>query len=101
MYSIIPRFFRLSSRLGLDRLPEGAYVRMLFQGATETADGLPDEDAPLVNWTGDIRRFNELQPGQLDFFRFSVEFELQAAGAEFDPAAGTIELDFLRVPFRF
>ncbi|MAB79299.1 MAG: hypothetical protein CMJ89_08090 [Planctomycetes bacterium] len=100
-YSLIPRFFRLSSRLGLDRLPEGAYVRMLFQGATETAGGLPDEDSPVVDWTGDIRRFNELEPGQLDFFRFSVEFELQAAGVEFDPAAGTIELDFLRVPFRF
>jgi len=69
-------------------------VRVLFQGATRDEDGRPDLTDPLVDWTGDIRRFNALDRGALDFFRFRVEFDVPLGA---DP----VEMEFLRVPFRF
>ncbi len=100
-YALIPRYFRLRTPLGQDRLPEGAQVRILFQGAAAADGGGPDVDNPLVNWTGDISRFNELDPGLLGFFRFQVEFLMPRNGPLFDPDTQGIEMDFLRVPFRF
>ena len=88
-YRLIPRFFRVNSNLGPDRLPENTSVRVLFQGATTGEDGEPDFDNPVVDWTGDIRAFNDLDRGVLDFFRFQVEFDVPT---DADP----IELEFLR-----
>ena len=93
-YRLIPRFFRVNSSLGRDRLPQDTSVRVLFQGATRDEDGRPDLTDPLVDWTGDIRRFNALDRGALDFFRFRVEFDVPLGA---DP----VEMEFLRVPFRF
>ena len=82
-------------------LPSTAFVRLLFQAAGKDASGGVDEQDPLVDWTGDISRFNALDPGLLRFFRFQVEFELDAQGTGPSSATEAVSLDFLRIPFVF
>ncbi|MDH3592740.1 MAG: hypothetical protein OER88_12720, partial [Planctomycetota bacterium] len=100
IYTVTPRFFRANSSLGRDRIPGGTRIRLLFQAATDDGAGNP-ADPPLVDWTADPRSFNSLSPGALDFFRFRVEFDLDTEGTGFDPEMAPLELDFLRLPFRF
>ncbi|HEX6885449.1 MAG TPA: hypothetical protein VF530_18885 [Planctomycetota bacterium] len=94
---LVPRFFRVQTCDELDALPVGSYVRILFQAAADDGTGQPDEDNPLIDWTGDISSFNGLSAGELQFFRFEVEFDLGAVSADTRP----ISLDFLRMPFLF
>jgi hypothetical protein len=100
--TLVPRFFRVRQGLdGADLLPDSHFVRILFQGAADDGQGHPDELAPLVDWTADVGAFGRLAPGALDFVRFQVEFELDAADTGFDPAAEPLALEFLRLPMRF
>ena len=69
-------------------------MRILFEATGEDVNGNPDEAMILVPLTGDIDDFNMVMPGQLRYFRFQVEFDVPT---DADP----IELEFLRVPFRF
>ncbi len=95
-FQLIPRFFRVVTGGIEDALPLNTFVRILFQGAADDGTGSPAEETPLVDWTGDISMFNT--EADLQFFRFSVEFDLGAAvTAETQP----ISLDFLRIPFVF
>lgn len=99
-YRLIPRFFRVSTG-GVDgALPSTAFVRIRFQAAADDGLGAPDELNPLVDWTGDISQFNGLAPGEIQFFRFEVEFDL-AAGSPVSASTEPISLDFLRIPFLF
>src|SRR6185503_8497613 len=100
--TLVPRFFRLrQDPLGLDVLPDDRSVRILFQGARDDGTGRADEASPLVDWTADVSRFGALPPGALDFVRFQVEFQLDTEDEGFDPDAGPIALEFLRLPLRF
>ncbi len=99
-YQLIPRFFRVVTGGVEGSLPSTAFVRVRFQGAQDDGTGAPDTANLLVDWTGDISEFNSLGQGELQFFRFEVEFDLGAAG----PVTGDtqpITLDFLRIPFIF
>jgi len=100
-YELLPRFFSVVTNGVEGTLPENAFVRVLFQAARDNGIGAPDEANPLVPWTGDISKFNDLDPGELQFFRFEVEFDLdsQAQGVTADTVP--VSLDFLRVPFFF
>jgi hypothetical protein len=82
-YRLIPRFFRVVTGPTGSFLPSTASVRILFQGAGTDGAGGVDEQTPLVDWTGDISRFDALDPG-LRFCRFQVEFELERARGSAD-----------------
>ena len=100
-YVLIPRFFRVVTEGIADRLPLESHVRITFEGAGSDAFGNPDEELLLVEKTADLSRFNALAPGELKFFRFEVEFDLAADGAEIGPGTTPVALEFLRLPFRF
>ena len=51
---------------------------MLFQAASDNGSGAPDEANPLTPWTADVSSFNALPPGALQFFRYEVDFDLDA-----------------------
>ena len=72
-----------------------------FQATGADANGNPDEAGILVDFTGDISAFNGLPAGDLEFFRFEVEFDLDAMGAGLTPDTLPVSLDFLKVPFLF
>lgn len=97
-YELIPRFFRVVTAGVENSLPSTSFVRIRFQGAADDGTGSPDEANPLVDWTGDISQFNALSPGELQFFRFDVEFDL---GTPVSADTQAISLDFLRIPFVF
>ena len=99
--SLVPRFFRVLTGTQADTLPNSAYVRVRFQATGEDPIGLPDEENILVDWTADVARFNALQPGDLRFFRFEVEFQLDAENEGLSRDTNPVGLDFLRLPFRF
>jgi len=97
-YELIPRFLRVITGGVENSLPSTAFVRVRFQAAEADGAGVPDADNPLVDWTGDISLFNSLLPGELQFFRFEVEFDL-ADGGSVDVDTLPIQLDFLKIPF--
>jgi hypothetical protein len=98
---LMPRFFQVVTN-GLPRfLPETAYVRVQFQAAADNGIGAPDEQNPLVDWTSDITQFNALPAGALQFFRYEVEFDLDAAAQGVTADTEPVTLDFLKIPFVF
>ena len=100
-FVLVPRFFRVRTGGVSDYLPDTASVRITFEGARDDGFGNPDEGNLLVPKTGDIARFNALQPGELQFFRFEVEFDLDARKEGVSPKTQPTQLDYLRLPFRF
>ncbi len=98
--TLIPRFFRAKTDGIVDRLPESAFVRVTFDGAADNGAGEPDLTSLLVDH-GSAADFNALTPGELQFFRFEVEFNLDALSSGLSVDTKPIELDFLRLPFRF
>ena len=100
-YSLIPRFFRVRTDGLPDYLPSSAFVKIFFEGARDDGFGNPDEANLLVSKTANIDDFNGVGSGELQFFRFEVEFDLDAAGNGVTPETKPISLDFLRIPFRF
>jgi hypothetical protein len=100
-YRLVPRFFRVLTEGVENFLPANAFVRVLFQAAADDGFGRPDEANPLVDWTGDVSRFNTLVPGELQFFRFEVEFDLDANAQGVSADTEPVTLDFLRLPFVF
>ncbi|NOT30205.1 MAG: hypothetical protein HOP15_07140 [Planctomycetes bacterium] len=98
---LIPSFVRVVTGGVENRLPSTSFVRLRFQAAEDDGLGNPDEANPLVDWTGDITSFNALPPGALQFFRFEVEFDLDAQGMGLSAGTEPVTLDFLRVPFVF
>jgi hypothetical protein len=100
-YQLIPRFFRVVTGGEEGLLPTDAFVRIRFQAAEDDGSGAPDEANPLVDWTADISQFNTLSPGQLQFFRFEVEFDLATGLAPVTSETEPISLEFLQIPFVF
>jgi hypothetical protein len=100
-YRLVPRFFRIRTGGVPDALPPTHGVRFRFDATGADAAGHPDEGNMLISGTGDVSSFNALLPGELKFFRFEVEFDLDAAGTGLTPATDPIVLDFLKIPFRF
>jgi len=95
---LVPRYFRVTTGGVPDALPDGSYVRILFQAARDDGSGTPQELTPFV---ADISSFNGLIPGDLQFFRFEVEFELDALGTGVTADTDAVSLQFLSVPFVF
>jgi len=100
-YVLVPRFFRLITGGVPDALPASAFVRIEFQATGANTFGAADEDNILIDFTGDISEFNALNPGDIQFFRFEVEFDLDAAGAGVSVDTQQVVMDFLRIPFTF
>lgn len=100
-FSLIPRFFRVVTDGVPDSLPVNSQVKIQFEATGADVFGNPDPVNILVPLTGDISLFNGLAPGALRFFRFQVEFDLDAGGAGLTVATKPVSLEFLRVPFRF
>jgi len=100
-YSVVPRFFRTRRDGIADSLPNNSFVKITFDAAKDDGFGNPDEANLLVDQTGDISDFNALAPGELQFFRFQVEFNLDAPGDGVQATTKPVSLDFLRIPFRF
>jgi hypothetical protein len=100
-FLLIPRFFLVRTE-GLDHaMPTTSFVRLKFQATTANLLGAPDEQNPLVDWTADIAQFNALAPGELQFFRFEVEFDLDSQAAGVSANTVPVTLDFLKIPFVF
>ncbi len=101
-YEVRPRYFRVKTGLAQDSLPDTGFVKILFQATTAGTDGQPDGDNPVVDWTADPTKFNTVPAGDLDFFRFEVEFNLDASGGGgLTVNTEPISLEFLRLPFGF
>lgn len=101
-YSLIPRFFRVRTNNTLDLLPTTSTLAISFQAVGQLANGDPNADAPLVDWTTDITDFNvPIALGNLKFVRFEVLFDLDALNSGLTVNTPRPALDFLRVPFRF
>jgi len=100
-YRLVPRFFRVLSGGNEDQLPPNSFIRVRFQAAADDGSGNPDEQNLLVDWTGDISQFNALPAGDLQFFRFEIQFELDTLGMGVSSDTPGLSLDFLRVPFVF
>jgi hypothetical protein len=101
---LIPRFFRVVTDGQPDALPTEAFVNIRFQAARVDGMGNPDEDDPVVDFTGDISQFNTANmamPGEIQFFRFEVEFDLTGGGGTLDADTKPVTLDFLRIPYLF
>jgi len=84
-------------------VPTNTAVQIRFQAVAAGNDGQPDLVAPpLVDWTPDITEFNNPGlGGEIGFFRFEVEFNLDVGGAGLNASAPRPALRFLRVPFKF
>lgn len=100
-YELVPRFFEVETGGLADQLPDTGYISILFQATAVGPDGLPDETAPVVDWTPDITDLNGVTPGDIDFFRFEVEFNLDSAAAGLTVDSEASSLNFLRLPFLF
>jgi hypothetical protein len=74
---------------------------VLFQAAADNGAGAPDEGSPLVDWTADISEFNLLPAGQLQYFRYEVEFDLDAAAQGVSADTEPVTLELLKIPFVF
>ncbi len=105
-YSLHPRFLRLNTGGALDALPANAEVKILFQATGADSFGQPVLP-PLIDWTANVAKFHEgdamvtVNPGDVQFFRFQVEFNLDTTGSGLTVDTDPINLDFLRIPFRF
>ncbi len=100
-YQLIPRFFRVITNNVESSLPNTAFVQIRFEATGDDGTGNPDEQNILVPLTGDISEFNDLAPGELQFFRFQVDFNLDAQSQGVSALTKPVTLDFLRIPFRF
>jgi hypothetical protein len=98
---LMPRFFQVSTG-GLENLlPTSAFVRLRFQAARDNGAGRPDEANPLQDWTSDIALFNQLPAGELQFFRYEVDFDLDALDQGVNEGTEPVSLEFLKIPFVF
>lgn len=100
-FQLQPRFFQVITNGVNDSLPTSAFVRIRFQAARDNGAGGPDEDSPLVDWTSDISEFNGAGAGALQFFRYEVEFDLDANDQGVSRDTQPVSLDFLKIPFVF
>ena len=82
-----------------DALPEDVTVRIRFDGAGADAAGGVDQAELLVEG-GSAADLAALPAGAIRFFRFEVEFQLDADGNGVEPQREAA-LEFLRLPFRF
>jgi len=99
-FELIPRSFRVATGDALDSLADTAAVTIRFQATGADESGRPAADV-LVDWTSDIEDFNALGAGDLSFFRFRVEFDLDVNGVGVAAEIEPVSLEFLRVPFQF
>jgi hypothetical protein len=100
-FQVLPRFFEVVTSGLVNTLPDSAYVRVLFQAAEDNGAGAPDAGSPLVDWTADISQFNLLPPGQLQYFRYEIEFDLDAQAQGVTADTEPVRLEFLKIPFVF
>jgi hypothetical protein len=105
-YELIPRFFRVRTGDTLDALPDSAYVKITFDATIADQFGDPDDAWASANTqvqgVHDIEAFNTLlTAGELQFFRFNIEFDLDADGSGVTSDTEPVSLEFVRIPFRF
>ncbi|HEX6885447.1 MAG TPA: Ig-like domain-containing protein [Planctomycetota bacterium] len=102
-FHLVPRFFQVVTGGQPDFLPQSAFVRIRFQAAGDNGAGAPDEANPLTDppWTSDLSLFDQIPAGELQFFRFEVEFDLDALDQGIGASTQTVALDFLKIPFVF
>jgi hypothetical protein len=98
---LMPRFFQVASNGPPNALPTSTSIRLRFQAARADGIGAPEEGNPLVDWTSDISLFNSLPAGELQFFRFEVEFDLDAQDEGISADTQSVSLEFLKIPFVF
>lgn len=95
--SLVPHDLRVVTSGLADSYPESSSVRVRFDATKAGPDGLPDESA-AAGFTADVEALNA---DAWDFFRFQVDFDLDAKNAGLTPATPRPGLDHLRVSFRF
>ncbi|MBI5362265.1 MAG: hypothetical protein HZA53_03740, partial [Planctomycetes bacterium] len=95
--ALIPRFLRVNTEGTADAYPSSASVRVRFQTARANSLGQPDEST-LTPFTDDV---STLTSSTAKFFRFQVEFDIQADGGSLEATTPIPALEFLTVPFRF
>ncbi|MFT7664654.1 MAG: hypothetical protein ACI87A_002887 [Planctomycetota bacterium] len=100
-FEIIPRFFRITTNGIEDRLPSNASIKILFEGTGRDAFGNPEStllvsQEPLV--TG---LFDAGLAKPVEFFRFEVEFNIDALNAGLSASSPRPVIEFLRLPFEF
>jgi hypothetical protein len=100
---LMPRYFQVTTGGLADFLPMSAFVRLRFQAARDNGAGAPDEANPLTDppWTSDLSLFNQVPAGELQFFRFEVEFDLDAMDEGINELTEVVTLEFLKIPFVF
>lgn len=100
-FHVLPLFFQVVTNGLTNSLPTSAFVRIQFEAARDNGFGGPDESNLLVPWTSNIAEFNSQPDGELQFFRYELEFDLDAAGVGVSRDTQPVTLDFLKIPFVF
>ncbi len=101
-FRILPRFFQVVTNGISESLPTSSSIKILFEGTGRDALGNPDTSSILVPLTPDI---SDLSSGALlkpvEFFRFEVEFDIDAQNNGLTATSARPVLEFLRIPFKF
>jgi len=101
-FELLPRFFQVVTSGVPDLLPSTAFVSLRFQAARDNGAGAPDETNLLQDWTSDITTFNSpISRGELQYFRYEVEFNLDKDNRGIGSNTVPVTLDFLKIPFVF
>jgi len=109
MYTLIPRFFSVSTAGNTGALPDGSKLHFSFDMTGKDSGGQPDEANLIFEKESDISAINSFlmsdfsptQNGSLRFFRLNFEFDLDSDGAGLDSLKQPISLDFVRLPFSY
>ncbi|MFT5286886.1 MAG: hypothetical protein ACI8TQ_003061 [Planctomycetota bacterium] len=102
-FEIVPRFFRITTNGVEDRLPNSASIKVLFEGTSRDVFGNP-ESTLLVGQSPDVTDlFNPSLAKPIEFFRFEVEFNIDAGLLATGLSASSPRpvIEFLRMPFEF
>lgn len=92
VWSLRPKFFRLTTSGQKDRLPSSASVKFEFQGAAESSAGSNEPGTPSA-WTSDLADLEGLR-----FIRYRVTFDIDAGSGGVSVNSERPSLEYVKIP---
>ena len=105
-YTLVPRFFGVSTGGNPNALPDGSSVRLSFDFTGRNPSGNPDESSILLSGATDFSAINlflsdPTNNGKANFFRLNFAFDLNSDGGGLDNLKRPVSLDFVRLPYSY
>lgn len=105
-YTLVPRFFGVSTDGNANALPDGSSVRFSFDFTGRNPSGDPDESSILLSRATDFSAINLFltdpdNNGKASFFRLNFVFDLDSDGGGLNSMKRPVSLDFVRLPFSY